>query len=990
VTVKRVWSLDELADHWTLSPGERSMLAAQKSDHTALGFAVLLKYVQIEGRFPRTRHEVPPAAIVHVAQQLGLPPTAFIAYDWEARTIKHHRAAIRAFLDLREATVADQDALSTWLVETHVPETRQILALVEHVKRRCRDLHLELPTPDRVERLVRSAIATFDAQLIAQISTRLSLESRQALDALLQERPASATVVSGRGQTLLADLKQETGALSVQTVKLEKAKLDAIAALGLPADLFASVSPRLLRHYRQQIATEDGQALQRHPDTRRWTLLAAFCLVRRQEIIDTLAELLLDVVQHLGVKAERKVERELLRDFRRVSGKTTMLYQLAEVAVEHPDDTVREVLYPVVSEQTLRELVREYRASGPTYQHRVHTVMRGSYQHHYRQVVPLLLEVLQFHSNNASYQPIIAALDLLKRYHEASPQQATFAPDEVVPLDGVVPARWRELVEQVGEDGSKRVNRINYELSVLHTVREKLRCKELWLKGADRFRNPDDDLPADFAEHREANYAALNLPSQAASFTSDLRVRMEAALQRFNDTLPTNAHVTLLDKGGGWIKLSPLEPQAEPLNLPQLKAAVQQQWGMLNLLDVLKETDLRVQLTQHLRSVTGRDHFDPATLQRRLLLCLYGLGTNMGLKRVGAGEHGESYRDLLYVRRRFISRENLRAAIAGVVNALFAIRKGEIWGDATTACASDSKKFSAWDQNLLTEWSVRHRGPGVMIYWHVEKKSACIYSQLKSCTSSEVAAMITGVIRHCTEMSVQKQYVDSHGQSEVAFAFCNLLGFQLLPRLKGIHRQKLYRPQAGQPESYSNLQLILTRPIKWELIEQQYDEIVKYVTAVRLGTAEPEAILRRFTRTAVQHPTYQAMAELGKVYKTLFLCEYLQSVELRREIHEGLNVVENWNSANTFIFYGRSSEISTNRREDQEVAMLSLHLLQLSLVYVNTLLLQQVLNRPEWQGRLTKEDLRGLTPLIYAHVNPYGVIQLDMDKRIPIEEISAA
>lgn len=456
---------------------------------------------------------------------------------------------------------------------------------------------------------------------------------------------------------------------------------------------------------------------------------------------------------------------------------------------------------------------------------------------------------------------------------------------------------------------------------------------------------------------------------------------MEAALQRLNDTLLSNPHVVITKKGGGWITLSPLEAQAEPPQLPQLKAAVRQHWSMLNLLDVLKETDLRVLFTQHLRSVTGRDHLDPETLQRRLLLCLYGLGTNMGLTRVGAGEHDDTYRDLLYVRQRFISRENLRVAIAAVVNALFAVRNCDIWGDATTACASDSKKFSAWDQNLLTEWSVRHRGPGVMIYWHVDRKAACIYSQLKSCTSSEVATMITGVIRHCTEMSVQKQYVDSHGQSEVAFAFCNLLGFQLLPRLKGIHRQKLYRPQVGQTEAYPNLQRVLTRPIKWELIAQQYDEIVKYVTAVRLGTAEPEAILRRFTRTAVQHPTYQAISEVGKVYKTLFLCEYLQRMELRREIHEGLNVVENWNSANTFIFYGKSSEIATNRREDQEVAMLSLHLLQLSLVYINTLLLQQVLSRPEWQNRLTKEDLRGLTPLIYGHINPYGVIQLNMDTR---------
>src|SRR5260370_24029407 len=85
----------------------------------------------------------------------------------------------------------------------------------------------------------------------------------------------------------------------------------------------------------------------------------------------------------------------------------------------------------------------------------------------------------------------------------------------------------------------------------------------------------------------------------------------------------------------------------------------------------------------------------------------------------------------------------------------------------TTACASDSKKFGVWDQNLLTEWHIRYRGPGVMIYWHVEKGAVCVYSQLKSCSSSEVAAMMEGVLRHCTEMTVDQQYVDSHDPSQI-------------------------------------------------------------------------------------------------------------------------------------------------------------------------------------------------------------------------------
>jgi len=171
----------------------------------------------------------------------------------------------------------------------------------------------------------------------------------------------------------------------------------------------------------------------------------------------------------------------------------------------------------------------------------------------------------------------------------------------------------------------------------------------------------------------------------------------------------------------------------------------------------------------------------------------------------------------------------------------------------------------------MTEWHARYRGPGVLIYWHVERKSTCIYSQLKRCSSSEVAAMITGLLRHCSEMQVDRNYVDTHGQSEIGFTFCSLLGFQLLPRLKNIHAQKLYRPETGQTDAYPNLQQILTRPIKWDLIRQQYDEMIKFATALRLGTAETEEILRRFTRNGVQHPTYKGLLELGKVQRTIFL-----------------------------------------------------------------------------------------------------------------------
>jgi TnpA family transposase len=96
-----------------------------------------------------------------------------------------------------------------------------------------------------------------------------------------------------------------------------------------------------------------------------------------------------------------------------------------------------------------------------------------------------------------------------------------------------------------------------------------------------------------------------------------------------------------------------------------------------------------------------------------------------------------------------------------------------------------------------------------------------------------------------------------------------------------------------------------------------------------------------------------------------------------------LNVVESWNAANGFIFYGRGGELATNKRGDQEMGLLCLHLLQASLVYINTLMIQRVLADEGWSERMTPRDLGALSPLITQHINPYGRFELDLNTRIP-------
>jgi hypothetical protein len=73
--MQRHWDEQELAEQWSLSPDERQRLA-NRTDHSRLGYAVLLKFFRIEGRFPRDRKEVPAAARDHFAGQLGIAPEA--------------------------------------------------------------------------------------------------------------------------------------------------------------------------------------------------------------------------------------------------------------------------------------------------------------------------------------------------------------------------------------------------------------------------------------------------------------------------------------------------------------------------------------------------------------------------------------------------------------------------------------------------------------------------------------------------------------------------------------------------------------------------------------------------------------------------------------------------------------------------------------------------------------------------------------------------
>ncbi|EDX83090.1 hypothetical protein S7335_268 [Synechococcus sp. PCC 7335] len=468
--MKRQWEPEELIEQFTLMPSELALLPDEITNAAAqnrLGFAILLKFFQVEGRFPQHAGEVPKAITDFIAQQLALSEADYRQYKWSGRTVKTHRSQIRTFLGIRPMRQSDQQELKRWLIEEILPLGLSFEALKAQAYGQLRQLKIEPPTAKGLERLIRSAARLHERSFCKQIAAQLSAKTRASINALLNTESPLEDENSQFRQSQLSYLKTDPGRLGLNSLLKEIEKLQRIRELELPSAFFNHVVPKLVQQYRRRASTEPPRELRRHPPAIRYTLVAAFCWQREREIIDDLVTLLIQIIHRLSISAERRVERELIASFKRVNRKEALLLKIATASLKQPEGTVRDVVYPVANPETLQSLIDE-QSAGETYHEKVHTRIRASYLHHYRRMVPAILDALSFYSNNEQHQPVVYALAILKRYQDSN--RRFYDEDETLVIEGVLPTHWPELIGETDSNGEVRINRVNYEICVLQAL----------------------------------------------------------------------------------------------------------------------------------------------------------------------------------------------------------------------------------------------------------------------------------------------------------------------------------------------------------------------------------------------------------------------------------------------------------------------------------------------------------------------------------------
>src|SRR5208283_5414627 len=366
-------------------------------------------------------------------------------------------ASIRAHLGFREATVADAEALETWLVEETLNQEHRMDRLRETVLDRCRKLHIEPPTQEQIRRLLRSAIQAHETRFCETISGKLDSATVDQLDALLEADPSRK---DEEGWTLWHTLKEEPGRVGLDSVKEAASRLRLLRKVGLPAELFQGAPPKLVERYAKRSAVEEPFELRRHAGPLKTTLMAAFLHRRTEDLTDHLVDLLVETVHKMGKGAEKKIDGSLEKALqKKAPGKIAKLYRMAKASIEEPKGAVENVIFPVAPEQWLLALIEEVETSSD-YKGKVRRALHRSYRTHYRPMLPELLNNLEFRCTNTRYQPIMEALKILKAH---LPHKGPTYPKGVEPpLKGVVPPDWTRLV--VDKEGKRpRINRTAYE-----------------------------------------------------------------------------------------------------------------------------------------------------------------------------------------------------------------------------------------------------------------------------------------------------------------------------------------------------------------------------------------------------------------------------------------------------------------------------------------------------------------------------------------------
>ena len=504
-----------------------------------------------------------------------------------------------------------------------------------------------------------------------------------------------------------------------------------------------------------------------------------------------------------------------------------------------------------------------------------------------RRYAPELLSALALHAAPAA-KPVLDAIELLREMNFGNGRKLP----EDAPLD-FIRERWSRLI--FTEAG---VDRRYYELCAISELKNALRSGDIWVEGSRQFKNFNEYLvPAQkFAALKEADELPLAIDSHCERYLQTRLDALHTQLKLVDELAAANdlPDAILTDSG---LKITPLDasvPQAAQNLIDRVAASLPH----VKLTELLLEVDQWTGFTRHFTHLKSGD---TAKDRIPLLTTILADAINLGLSKMAESCPGSTYAKLSWLQAWHIRDDTYSSALAELVNAQFRQPFSDNWGDGTTS-SSDGQRFKTGGKAESTGHINPKYGaePGKLFYTHISDQYAPFSSQVVNVGVRDSTYVLDGLLHHESDLRIEEHYTDTAGFTDHVFALMHLLGFRFAPRIRDLSDTKLYLPPGRV--KYQALKAMTSGTINLKAIRTHWNEILRLATSIKQGSVTASLMLRKLGSYPRQNGLAVALRELGRIERTLFILSWLQSVDLRRRVHAGLNKGEARNALARAVF----------------------------------------------------------------------------------------
>ena len=360
------------------------------------------------------------------------------------------------------------------------------------------------------------------------------------------------------------------------------------------------------------------------------------------------------------------------------------------------------------------------------------------------------------------------------------------------------------------------------------------------------------------------------------------------------------------------LKITPLDatvPEAAQALIDQTAALLPR----IKITELLLEVDAWTNFTRHFTHLKTGVRAKDKTL---LLTTILADAINLGLTKMAECCPGLTYAKLSWLQAWHIRDKTYSTALAELVNAQFRHPFAARWGDGTTS-SSDGQCFKVGGRAESTGHVNPKYGTelGRTFYTHVSDQYAPFSTKVINVGVRDSTYVLDGLLYHESDLRIEEHYTDTAGFTDHVFAMMHLLGFRFAPRIRDLADTKLYVPRSER--LLSALAPLIGGHLNLKAIRVHWNEILRLATSIKQGTVTASLMLRKLGSYPRQNGLAIALRELGRIERTLFILDWLQSVELRRRVNAGLNKGEVRNALARAVFFYRLGELRDRSFEQQ-------------------------------------------------------------------------